>query len=148
MSVNTPQEGFIATGKRKSRDEVLAHLLPKIFGIICDRGGKIDGFSSSSAQLIGDVVLTGRQLGPNRIVLSVYSPVKSRTMKVFSAHVTDTPAYGDPKFYRYYGGSVGLLSWRRGEWEQVIMLDVAAPRSLSEAFVMGLFRPATTLPSH
>jgi hypothetical protein len=75
-----------------------------------------------------------------------YSPVKSRTMKVFSAHVMDTPAYGDPNFYRYYGGSVGLLSWRRGEWEEEIMLDVAAPRSLSEAFVMGLFRPATTLP--
>ena len=148
MSVNTPQEGFSPTGKRKSRDEVLAHLLPKISGIICDRGGKMDGFSGSSAQLIGDVVLIGSQLSPNRIVFSVYSPVKSRTMKVFSAHVTNTPAYGDPKFYRYYEGSVGLLSWRRGEWEEVIMLDVAAPRSLSEAFVMGLFPMLPHYPSH
>jgi hypothetical protein len=148
MSLNVPQAGVVSISKLKSREEVLAQLLPKIFGVICERGRKIDGFLGSSVQLDGDLVLTGSLLGPDRIILSIYWPVNSRTMKVFSAHVTDTPACGDAKFYRYFSGSVGILSWRRGVWEEAIMLDGAPPRSVSEAFFMGLFGSAGTLFIH
>ena len=58
-------------------------------------------------------------------MLSAYSPVSGRIVKVFSAHVTERSELGDPAFYRYVGGSVGLLSWRRGEWEHEVMAHAA-----------------------
>jgi hypothetical protein len=127
--------------QRESRDEALGRLLPKIFGIVHERGEKIQEFSGRSAQLGGDITLTGGYLGANRLLLSVYAPVKVGVgiMKVLSAHVTDLPAFGDPSFYRNCDGCVGLLSWRRGGWEDVIMADAATPRPISDVFLRGLF---------
>jgi hypothetical protein len=79
-------------------------------------------------------------MGANRVMLSAYWPVKLKITKVFSAHVTDLPSAVDQKFYRYYGGQFGLLSWRRGEWEDVIIADAAVPRTPSEAISSGLLR--------
>jgi len=145
MNTTVTGENFVLISKTKNRDAVLAQLLPKSFGTICQRGQKIDGFPGSSVQLDGDHILTGSHLGPDRIMLSVYSPVNSRTMKVFSAHVTDSPAQGDPNFYRNWNGCVGLMSWRRGAWEDTIMANDAAPLSLSEVFLIGLFRTEAQL---
>ena len=139
MNTTVTSENSVLISKTKNRDEVLAQLLPKIFGIICQRGQKTDGFSPLSAQLEGGLTLTGSHLGSDRIILSVYWPVNSRTTKVFSAHVTDSPVQGDPNFYRYWNRCVGLLSWRRGAWEDAIMANDDAPRSLSEVFTIGVF---------
>jgi len=53
---------------------------------------------------------------------------------VLSVHVTDFPAAMDPDFYRYQAGRVAVLSWRRGRWEDAIMVEKAAPVSIVEVF--------------
>jgi hypothetical protein len=126
--------------KVKSREDTLRKLVPKILGIICEKGQKLHGLSGHSVQLGEQLELSGSSMDANRIMLSVYSPVRSKTLKVFSAHVTDLPGAGDPTFYRYLGGCVGLMSWRRGEWEAAILADAASDRSPSEALSNGLPR--------
>jgi hypothetical protein len=81
------------------------------------------------------VELSACYLAPNRIMLSAYSPVHGRMVKVFSAHVTERPELGDPTFYRYVGGSVSLLSWRRGEWELEVMANSAQARAAADLLV-------------
>jgi hypothetical protein len=116
-------------------------LLPKIFGIVFEKGKETHGYSGRTAQLGADVTLTGSYLGANRLVLSVYGPVKSGvgTMKVFSAHVTDLPSCGDPSFYCNCDGCCALLSWRRGPWEDAIMADAATSRPISDVFLSRIF---------
>jgi hypothetical protein len=65
--------------------------------------------------------------------------------KVFSAHVIDLPSLGDPKFYHFGNGHVGLMSWRRGVWEDAVMAHAATPLSLSETFLRGVFRTGLPL---
>jgi hypothetical protein len=86
------------------------------------------------------LTLSGCHLGADRIVLSAYWPLKSQITKVFSAHVIDSPSSGDPSFYRFWNAHVGLMSWRRGAWEDAVMGHAATPLSLSEAFRRGVFR--------
>ncbi len=131
--------------KNRNRDEVLGRLLPQIFGIVGKKGHNLEGYPGCSAQLDGELTLTGSHFGPDRIMLSVYWPVKSSIMKVFSAHVTDLPSSGDPNFYRFCNGCVGLLSWRRGGWEDAVMVHPALPLSLSETFLRGVFQPENQL---
>jgi len=120
--------------QRENRDKILGRLLPKIFGIVFEKGKETHGYSGRTAQLGADVTLTGSYLGANRLMLSVYGPDKSGvgTMKVFSAHVTDLPSCGDPSFYRNCDGCCALLSWRRGPWEDAIMADAATSRPISD----------------
>jgi hypothetical protein len=129
----------------RGRNEVLKHLLPKIFGIICEKGQCFEDFPGCSVRLDGEVTLTGCHLGPNCIVLSAYWPLKSQMTKVFSAHVIDLPSSGDPNFYRFWNGHVGVMSWRRGAWEDTVMANAATPLSLSETFLRGVFRTENQL---
>jgi hypothetical protein len=119
--------------KVNSREDTLRKLVPRILGIICEKGQKLHGLSGHSVRLGEQLELSGSSLDVNRIMLSVYSPVRSKTLKVFSAHLTDLPGAGDPNFYRYLDGSVGLMSWRRGGWEDAILVDAATDRSPAEA---------------
>jgi hypothetical protein len=134
-------ESTMGPNRRENRDEILGRLLPKIFGIVGEKGKKVQGYSGRTAQLGVDVTLTGSYLGANRLMLSVYGPVKIGvgTMKVFSAHVTDLPSFGDPSFFRNCNGCVGLMSWRRGAWEEAIMADAATSRPISDAFLSRIF---------
>ena len=130
---------FSLISKVRSRDEVLKYLLPKYFGIICEQGLRLEGDFSCAARLDGELTLTGCHLGPNRIVLSAYWPLKSQLKKVFSAHVIDSPDWGDPNFYHFLNGHVGLMSWRRGTWEDAVMTHAAPALSIAEAFQRGIF---------
>ena len=85
-----------------------------------------------------EIELSGSYLAPSRIMLSAYWPVNGRIVKVFSVHVTERPELGDPAFYRYVGGSVGLLSWRRGEWEDAIMAHHAQARAAAAVLLVKL----------
>jgi hypothetical protein len=87
------------------REDVLRNLVPKMLGIICQRGQKRHRFSGCSEELDEHVELSARGYGANRIMLSAYWLVKLKITKVFSAHVTDLPSAMDQKFYRYCGGS-------------------------------------------
>jgi hypothetical protein len=47
------------------------------------------------------------------------------------------PQYFDPSFYRHCEGCVGIMSWRRGGWENAILDSVESPQALQsflEAF--------------
>ena len=103
--------------RRGGRDEALLRLVPKILGVICDEGQSSRLPSSQVAVLPTGIELCAYYLAPSRIVISVYSLVNDRIVKVFSAHTTERPELADPAFFCHAGGSVGLLSWRRGEWE-------------------------------
>jgi hypothetical protein len=128
----TPQLTLAPISKVRSRNEVLKHLLPKIFGIICEEGQRLESYPGCSASLDGELTLTGCHLGPDRIVLSAYWPLKSQITKVFSAHV-------------FWSGHVGLMSWRRAAWEDAVMAHAATPLSLSETFLRGVFRTENQL---
>jgi hypothetical protein len=145
MISNTSLQAFTSISRVRRRNDVLKSILPKIFGIISEKGQSLEGFPGCAARLDGELTLTGSHFGPDLIMLSVYWPVKSSITKVFSAHVTDLPSSGDPNFYRFCNGCVGLLSWRRGEWEDAVMGHPASPLSLSETFLRGVFRTENQL---
>jgi hypothetical protein len=145
MASITPQPTLAPISQIRSRNDVLKHLVPKIFGIICEKGQGLADFPGCSATLDGELTLSGCHLGPDRIVLSAYWPLKSQMTKVFSAHVIDLPRSGDPNFYRFWSGHVGLMSWRRGAWEDVVMAHAARPLSLPETFLRGVFRTENQL---
>jgi hypothetical protein len=134
ISIITPQ-AVVAISKVRNRSEVLKHLVPKIIGVIGERGQILEEYPGCSARLAGELILTGSQLGPDQIALSVYWTLKSQLTKVFSAHVCDS----------LENGCVGLMSWRRGTWEDAVMADAAAPLSLSEMFKRGVFRTESQL---
>jgi hypothetical protein len=128
----------LPASKIRNRDTVLGAIIPKIFGILCARGQELHGFGRCAVRLTEDIVLSAHPLGTERIMLSVYDVVNSEITKVFSAHVNDTPSGFDPGFFRYQGGRVAILSWRRGRWEDVVIADEIPPRSISEMIAHGV----------
>lgn len=112
----------------RNRNEVLKCLLPKIFGIISERGERLRAYPGCSANLDGELTLSGSNLDTDRIALSAYWPLKSQITKVFSVQVWNSPNSEDPGF------RVGVLSWRRGPWEDAVMAHGAMPLSLYETF--------------
>jgi hypothetical protein len=145
MNSNTSLQAFTPINQVRRRNEVLKCLLPKIFEIISENGQRLEGFYGWSAKLDGELTLSGCHFGAERIVLSVYWPLKSQITKVFSAHVIDSPSLGDPSFYLFCNGNVGLVGWRRGIWEDVVMAYSATPLSLNETFRRGVFRTENQL---
>jgi hypothetical protein len=131
--------------KNRNRDDVISRLLPKIFGVVGERGHPRHNQRGCSAELDGELALSGGMLGEDRIVLSAYWPVKSQIVKVFSAHIISTPSRGDPSFYRYWSGHLGLMSWRRGAWEDAVMAYPSVPLSLADTFLRGVFRTENQL---
>jgi hypothetical protein len=134
-------EGQIS--KIRNRDAVLRAIVPKILRILCAKGSKLHGFGGRSVQLTDELVLSASPLGSERILLSAYHGVSEEIAKVFSAHVNDFPAGFDPDFFRYQGGRVAILNWRRGRWEDVVMADPTASSTGYETFRHGLFLPGT-----
>src|ERR1700676_1795983 len=96
LSFQDEADDFIS--KNRNRDNVIFRLLPKIFGVVAERGNPRHNQRGCSAELEGELALSGCMLGEDRIVLSAYWPVKSQIMKVFSAHIISTPSRGDPSF--------------------------------------------------
>jgi len=142
MISTTPSETVARISTVRNRNEVLKHLLPKIFGIISERGQGLEAYPSCSASLDGGLTLLGCHLDPDRIALSAYRPLRSQITKVFSVQVRNSPNSEDPDF------RVGVLSWRRGPWEDAVMAHAATPLSLSETFLRGVFRTENQLLRH
>jgi hypothetical protein len=133
--METIQESSIS--RIRDRNTVLELLVPKILGILCARGQKLHGFGNCSVRLNETIVLSADRMDTHRLMVSVYDEPASDIVKVLSLHVTDFPSAMDPNFYRYRGGRVAVLSWRRGKWEDAIMADKVASLSISEALVRG-----------
>jgi hypothetical protein len=126
MTIHENNILMTATKSRKgNREEALVQLIPKMLGVLHEEGQSSRLPSSRLAVLSTGVEVSACYLAPSRIVLGAYSPLNDRFVKVFSAHVTERSELADPAFYRYVGGSVGLLSWRRGEWEDAVMAHAA-----------------------
>jgi hypothetical protein len=112
-----------AVSKFRDRDFVLRAFLPCALWILKRKGKQEAGYPGLSVQLPGDVVLCRSRIDVYRLAVSVYGPVSGRQKKVFSAHVTNRPDFFDAGFYRNCEGHVGIMSWRRGEWEDVILVQ-------------------------
>jgi hypothetical protein len=145
MNSNTSPQAFTPISQVRCRNEVLKCILPKIFGIISEKGQSLEDFRGCAAKLDGELTLSGCHLGADRIVLSAYWPLKSQMTKVFSAHVIDSPSSGDPNFYRFWNGHVGIMSWRRGVWEDVVMAHTARPLFLNETLLRSVLRTENQL---
>lgn len=131
MTNETISRGAIS--KDKNRDDVLAMLIPKCLGMLVEAGHKTPALGGCSLILPeSQVELSARYIDADRIMLSVYWPIKDKITKVFSAHLINRRDLGDPSFYRYLDGQLSLLGWRRGEWEDVIVSHSARERSISE----------------
>jgi hypothetical protein len=119
-------QGCSISGVR-DRNSVLGVIVPKVLGILAARGEKLHGFGGCCAQIAGSAILSAGRIDAHRLVLSVYDGPEAAILKVLSLHVTDFPAAMDPAFYRYQNGCVAVLSWRRGQWEDAVMAEPAAP---------------------
>ncbi len=126
-------QGCLVIGVR-DRNSVLAVIVPKVLGILAARDEKLHGFGGCCAQITGSTILSAGRINAHRLLLSVYDGPEAAILKVLSVHVTDFPAAMDRAFYRYQNGSVAVLSWRRGRWEDAIMAEPAAPVSIVDAF--------------
>jgi hypothetical protein len=126
----------------RDRDRVISELLPKVFGIIAQLGHSVPGYGHCAALVGEDVIITGAPFCSHRVMLGIYYPVsRSEVMKVFSAHVSSVSQFGDIAFYRYWDNHVGILSWRRGGREELIMSQETASLAVSEAFARRIFSP-------
>jgi hypothetical protein len=128
MSCTTPETLFEPSiSKIRNRDQVIRHLLPKIFAIIRERGRPGLGHLGLAAPVNDELTLAAYAIDAYRVALSVYWPVKGELLKVFSAYVIrDRSLRGDPGFFRYMDGQVGVMSWRRGQWEDLIAADATS----------------------
>jgi hypothetical protein len=143
MAAKRINNGSVTLSTIKDRDFALRALVPCALWIVKRRGRLDAGFPGFSVRLPGEVVVCRSRIDLYRFAVSVYVPVCKK--KVFSAHVTNRPELFDPAFYRNCEGHVGVVSWRRGEWEDVILEQCFA--SDSEGFWQVL-REAEGLPLH
>jgi hypothetical protein len=131
-------------GHRSVRDEALDRLIPKILGILWERGD-INSLSGVTTHLENGIEIGGYYVRPGAFGLSVGVPEDPLpppnwrvTLKpVFSVHLDATSPGPDYRF-NYQEGRCTVLGWRRGEWENHIAAQPAAPRSIDQLVAEGL----------
>jgi hypothetical protein len=127
----------------RSRDKALDLLLPKFFGILCEMG-KLEG-QSAKAIIDGRIELQATKFRPNGIMLSAYAPTKKSPLdKVFSAHLATDRSAVDPAHFPYQAGRCGILSWKRGAWEDRIVASAAKPHEIAQLLTFTNFNCALT----
>jgi hypothetical protein len=120
ISVNNER---LALCEVRNRDFVLRAFLPCALWLLKRKGRDEFGYPDLCVRLPGDVVLCWSRMDEYRGAISIYAFVKGVEKKVFSAHLTNRPDYVDAGFYRNGEGHVGIMSWRRGEWEDIIVAE-------------------------
>lgn len=71
----------------RNRKWVIHRLLPRIFGILSERGRSDLGYIGLAAHINGDVTIVAYEIDSRRTVLSVYWPLRGQIVKVFSGHI-------------------------------------------------------------
>jgi hypothetical protein len=123
----------------RSRNEALESLIPKLLGILWEMG-RFDRHGQVTAIIDADIELGGYILGWGCFGLHVYAPSGLVScLKVFSAHVGDR-SITDPAYFPYWGGRCGILSWKRGPWEDRVITQHAEPRTFAHLMTAGLTR--------
>jgi hypothetical protein len=51
MAPNISPQAFVPISSMRNRDQVLKRLLPKVFGIICEKGQCLEGLPGCAAKL-------------------------------------------------------------------------------------------------
>ena len=123
MDVNRPARSHLAINKIRNREVALRAFLPCALWIIKKEGIEETDYPGSSARLPGDIVLCLCQIDSRHFALSVYAVGAGRQKKVFSAHLTNMPQAFDPNLYKNCEGCVRIISWRRGAWENVVLVE-------------------------
>jgi hypothetical protein len=67
MNSNTSLQASTSISQVRRRNEVLKCILPKIFGIISEKGQSLEDFHGCAAKLDGELTLSGCHLGADRI---------------------------------------------------------------------------------
>jgi hypothetical protein len=132
----------------RSREQALGILLPKFLGVLWDAGTMDEGIGALrgkvTAVIDGKIELGGLGLGYGAFVIHVYAPkARSPWTKVFSAHLGDS-SVTVPRFFPYWGGRCGILSWKRGLWEDRIVAENVEPRTFAHLMTAGLTRSRGT----
>ena len=109
--------------KIRNRDFVLRAFLPCAIWLLKERGKAEFGYPGLSVCLPGNVALCWSRMDSYRGAVSIYAFSKGVQEKVFSAHLTNRPGYVDARFYRNGEGHIGIMSWRRGDWEDQIVAE-------------------------
>lgn len=140
----------------RSRDKALGILLPKLLGVLWERGepGEIPGstkaFIGNEIDLPG-ITIDGRgreiELGGGRNpgvhgawhIHAYASTPRERWTKVFSAHI-GSQMVADPEHFPYWDGRCAVLSWKRGPWEDRIAAERGEPRTVAHLLHAGLTR--------
>jgi hypothetical protein len=133
----------------RDRSKVLDILLPKFLGILW-RGvpgpGGVPHLGDTRLRVGGYVVPLGDELTIGGTAMDVaymiHAYVRSPAedwRKVFSAHLADKP-FGDLNF-EYWNGRCALLSWKRGLWEDRLLMEPDEPRTFAHVQTAGLSKP-------
>ena len=136
--------------RTRSRDEALAILLPKFLGVLWEKGKPGGAAHPGDVRAIpGDVIATidselgigASVLGDGRFILHAYaSTERVPWTKVFSIHLGDRSVVEDPRFFRHWLGHCGILTWKRGLWEDRIAALKVEPRTFAHLMTAGLTR--------
>lgn len=123
----------------RSRNEALQILIPKMLGILWERG-RVDRQGPLTAIIDADIELGGYVLGCGRFGLHAYARSGPLSWpKVFSAHLGDR-SITDPAHFPYWEGRCGILNWKRGPWEDRVVTQHAEPRTFAHLMTAGLTR--------
>jgi hypothetical protein len=128
----------------RRRDEALHLLIPKLLGVLWEAGRADKGPSAIhgkvTAPIESQIEVGGYLLGPGRFGIHVYVAIDGAEItKVFSAHLGD-PSVVDSRLFPYYGGRCGILSWKRGPWEDRIVAEKIEPRTVAHLMTAGFTR--------
>jgi hypothetical protein len=103
------------------RDDALAHLLPKIFGVVRERGGGGPFVEDAEAIVENQLHVRAQWINRNLIRASVkYRYSRAPGAHVFSVIVAPEAALADPDKFRNHQGRCRIGKWSRGRWEDQI----------------------------
>jgi hypothetical protein len=128
-------------GTMCSRDEALDQILPKFLGSLWENGKKSRVPGGVKANIGQNIEVHGIAVHPNSFVLSVCVRQSGRSaIIVFSAHLAPDASVVNPRYFPYQSGRCGILSWKRGPWEDQLAAAGAKPRSISRLLKAGLMK--------
>lgn len=125
--------------RTRSREKALALILPKLLGVLWDKG-KSGEYSGRAEAFIGkELELSGIEMHPGAYCISVYLYTPELNWKkVLSAHVASETIING--VWPYWSGRCRVLSWKRGPWEDRIVAEQVQSRTVADLRDGGLSR--------
>lgn len=124
----------------RSREKALSFILPKFLGVIWERGEPSIPPELISAPVDNKVLLSASShgVGVYYIGAGVVEPDSSVT-HVFSGYIGSKIYRAG---YRHYLGNICyIMSWKRGNWENLVGAEQVESRAILQIEFSGLVRP-------